>query len=60
MGGNLERPVDLVKWPSYQLLAGKIGRQWQNCNVHLRGRYTVRCNRADIAVSVSWYNDIEP
>ena len=23
-------------------------------------RYTVRCNRADIAVSVSWYNDIEP
>ena len=26
----------------------------------LSGRYTVRCNRADIAVSVSWYNDIEP
>ena len=23
-------------------------------------RYTVRCNRADIAVSVSWYIDIEP
>ena len=35
MGGNLERPVGLVKLPSYQLLAGKIGRQWQNCNVHL-------------------------
>ena len=28
--------------------------------VHLSCRYTVRCNRADIAVSVSWYNDIEP
>ena len=28
--------------------------------VVLSCRYTVRCNRADIAVSVSWYNDIEP
>ncbi len=27
---------------------------------HLSGRYTVRCNRADIAVGVSSYNDIEP
>ena len=27
---------------------------------HLSGRYTVRCNRADIAVRVSSYNDIEP
>ena len=26
----------------------------------LRGRYTVRCNRADIAVRVSSFNDIEP
>ena len=24
------------------------------------GRYTVRCNRADIALGVSSYNDIEP
>ena len=28
--------------------------------VDLSGRYTVRCNRADIAVGVSSYNDIEP
>ena len=28
--------------------------------IRLSCRYTVRCNRADIAVSVSWYNDIEP
>ena len=26
----------------------------------LSGRYTVRCNRADIDVRVSSYNDIEP
>ena len=26
----------------------------------ISGRYTVRCNRADIAVGVSSYNDIEP
>ena len=30
------------------------------CRGLLSCRYTVRCNRADIAVSVSWYNDIEP
>ena len=28
--------------------------------MNLSGRYTVRCNRADIAVGVSSYNDIEP
>ena len=28
--------------------------------VELSCRYTVRCNRADIAVEVSSYNDIEP
>ncbi len=29
-------------------------------NKRLSCRYTVGCNRADIAVNVSWYNDIEP
>ena len=29
-------------------------------DIVLSGRYTVRCNRADIAVKVSSYNDIEP
>ena len=29
------------------------------CHVSLSGRYTVRCNQADIAVRVSSYNDIE-
>ena len=33
---------------------------FDSIHVDLSCRYTVRCNRVDIAVSVSWYNDIEP
>ena len=65
-----------MKGRSYQRTAFTVGQDDQHSDqsptkvecsrcyslrgLGLSGRYTVRCNRADIAVRVSSYNDIEP
>ena len=53
--------ADFFPVPEKKDVLSDLVRAWNARRAFaLSCRYTVRCNRADIAVSVSWYNDIEP